>query len=59
MHNKRRPSSLPAIALEAADKPLAMMLNLNHGLVAAVAVHGYAFRKVPSLAASESTHCPH
>jgi len=30
MHNKRRPSSLPGIALEAADKPLAK-LNLNMG----------------------------
>jgi hypothetical protein len=46
---------LPGIALEAADKPLAMMLNLNHGLVAMLAVHRYAIRTVLSLAASEST----
>jgi hypothetical protein len=46
--NKLAPSSPPSIALDATDKLFTIMLNLNHGLVAAVAVHGYASHKVPS-----------
>src|SRR5262249_38765811 len=55
--NKRAPTSLPAIAINAAGELLTIMFNLNHGLVAAVAVHGYASRRVPSLASFESRSC--
>jgi hypothetical protein len=37
--DKRAPSSSPAIAVYAADKPLLVTINLNHWFVAALTLH--------------------
>jgi hypothetical protein len=39
VHNKRAHPPLPTIAVDAADEPLTITVNLDHGLVAAGAFH--------------------